>query len=175
MSRREIKAITPDKIEDFVKLYEVFRNSPYYEAWTKDNIREEFKDLYKNGHVYGYYLNNECVGLVTFRPMRFKDNHPVYYEHPEKVAYLADITVLEEHRKKGIGTELMQYAFEVLRKEGFEVVYMKTLEIGKSMSYGIAIKSGFRLLEGVTSIDRMERVIKERAEDDIKIYLEKTL
>ena len=175
MDKRKIKAITPNKIEDFIKMYEVFKDQPYYEAWTENMIREEYEDLYKVGHIYGYYLDGECVGLITFRPMRLKDHHPVYYEHPEKVAYLADITVLQEHRKKGIGTGLMQYAFDVLREEGFEVLYMKTLEIGKSMSYGIAVKSGFKLLEGVTSVDRMERIIKEREEEDVKIYLEKRL
>ena len=50
---------------------------------------------------------------------------------------------------------------------------MKTFEIGKSMFYGIAIKSGFKLLEGVTSVDKIERVIKERKEEDVKIFLEK--
>ena len=53
------------------------------------------------------------------------------------------------------------------------MVYMKALEISKSISYGITIKYGFKLLEGVTSIDKMERVIKERKEEDVKIFLEK--
>ena len=171
MVKRRIGAITPDKIEDFMNLYKVFRNPPYYEAWTDQMIRDEYYDLLEDGHVCGYYLDDVCVGLITFRPMRLKDLHPIHYEHPEKVAYLADITVLQEYRGKGIGTCLMRYSFEVLRREGFERVYMKTLEVGKSMSYGIAIKSGFKLLEGVTSVDKMERLIKERNEEDIKIYL----
>ena len=173
--RRNIKVINPNKIEDFIKMYEVFKNSPYYEDWTEKMIRDEYEDLHKSGHVYGYYLNSECIGLVTFRPMRIIDNHPIFYEHPDKVAYLADITVLQEHRRKGVGTALMQYSFDILKKEGFEVVYMKTLEIGKSMSYGIAIKSGFKLLEGVTSVDTMKRTNNERQEEDVKIYLEKIL
>lgn len=175
MVKRRIGAITPDKIEDFMNLYKVFRNPPYYEAWTDQMIRDEYYDLLKDGHVCGYYLDDVCVGLITFRPMRLKDLHPIHYEHPEKVAYLADIAVLQEYRGKGIGTCLMRYAFEVLRREGFERVYMKTLEIDKSMSYGIAIKLGFKLLEGVTSVDKMERLIKERNEEDIKIYLDKEL
>ncbi len=175
MEKREIRTITPDRIADFIRMYEVFRDPPYYEAWTETMIREEYEDLYRSGHVYGCYLDDECVGLITFRPMRLEDHHPVHYEHPEKAAYLADITVLPDHRKKGIGTDLLEYAFDVLREEGFEVFYMKTLEIEKSMSYGIAVKTGFRLLEGVTSVDRMKRVIPEREEEDVKIYLEKWL
>ena len=175
LDKSNIKAITPDKIDDFTKVYEVFIEAPYYEAWTKKMIQEEYESLSKNGHIYGYYLNNECIGLVTFRPMRLNDNHPVHYEHSEKVAYLADLAVLKNHRRKGVGTALMQYALDIMKEEGFEIVYMKTLEIGKSMSYNIAVKSGFKLLEGVKSIDKMERVIKERNEEDIKIYLEKQL
>ncbi len=175
MMKRRIGAITPDKIDDFINLYKVFKNPPYYEAWSDEMICEEYKNLLTDGYVCGYYLNDSCVGLVTFRPMRLKDLHPVHYEHPEKVAYLADITVLSEYRGQGIGTCLMRYACEVLRREGFEKVYMKTLEVGKSMSYDIAIKLGFKLLEGVTSVDRMERTVKEREEEDVKIYLDKEL
>lgn len=69
----------------------------------------------------------------------------------------------------------MNYALDILKKEGYKKVYMKTLEVGKSISYGIAIRLGFKLLEGVTSIDTMERNNSEKQEFDIKIYLEKEL
>lgn len=174
--KRRIEQITPIRIEDFIKLYKVFRNAPYYEDWTDELIIEEYNSLLTDGYVYGCYLEEDnCVGLITFRPMHLEDLHPVHYEHPEKVAYLADITVLPEYRGQGIGTCLMQYALDVLKEEGFEKVYMKTLEVGKSMSYGIAVKLGFKLLDGVTSIDRMKRVIKERNEEDVKIFLDREL
>lgn len=175
MLTRKIKAITPDAIEDFIEAYKVFCNPPYSEAWTESMIKDEYYSLTKYGHVYGYYIGEKCVGTVTFRKMLLKDEHPVYYEHPEKVAYLSDLTVLEEYRRKGIGTELMKYALKVMKDEKFERVYMKTLEIGKSMSYSIAIKQGFKLLEGVNSIDKMSRLCKERKEEDLKIYLDREL
>ena len=52
---------------------------------------------------------------------------------------------------------------------------MKMFEVGKSMSYGIVIKLGFKLLEGVNSIDTMERFDSNRSEKDFKIYLDKEL
>ena len=64
---------------------------------------------------------------------------------------------------------------KILKEKGFERVYMKTLQVGKSMSYGIAIKHGFKLLEGVTSVDKMPRTVAGVPEEDIKIYLEKEL
>ena len=69
----------------------------------------------------------------------------------------------------------MKFALKVMKEEGYERVYMKTLELGKSMSYGIAVKLGFKLLEGVNSIDRMKRLRKERKEEDLKIYLDREL
>ena len=175
MMTRRIEAITPDKVKDFVKAYKVFCNPPYCEAWTDTMIIEEYIELTKYGHVYGYYIGNECVGTVTFRTMLLKDRHPVHYDHPNKIAYLADLTVLQEYRGNGIGTELMKYALEVMKQEGYERVYMKTLEVGKSMSYGIAVKLGFKLLEGVNSIDKMNRLQEERKEEDLKIYLDREL
>ena len=175
MITRKIEAITPEKVKDFVKVYKVFCDAPYYEAWTDAMILEEYEELVKYGHVYGYYIGEECIGTATFRTMLLKDKHPVHYSNPQKTAYFADLTVLKEYRGKGIGTELMKYALEIMKKEGYERVYMKTLEIGKSMSYGIAVKLGFKLLKGVNSIDKMNRLQKERKEEDLKIYLDKEL
>ena len=85
------------------------------------------------------------------------------------------MTVLKEYRGNGIGTSLMKYAIDMLKKEGFEKVYMKTLEIGKSMSYSIAIKLGFNLLDEITSVDTMKRTDERVDKNDIKIYLERKL
>jgi len=170
-----IRSIIPENVEDFVELYKIFRNPPYEEDWTDDEIYAQYKDLYKNGYVHGYYCEGECIGLVTFREMRLEDGHPVHYSDSEKVAYLADIIVLPEFRRRGVGTRLMENALDTLKYNDFTKVYMKTLEIGKSMSYGIAIKLGFKLIEGVTSIDTMKRTSATRKESDIKIYLDREL
>ncbi len=173
--KREIAAIRSDRIDDFINVFKVFRGAPYYEDWTDDLLVEEYNDLVSTGFVYGYYIDNKCVGLITFRPMRSTDHHPIYYEHPEKVAYFSDFAVLNEYQNQGIGTELIRYMLKILKEKGFERVYMKTLQVGKSMSYGIAIKHGFKLLEGVTSVDKMPRTVAGVPEEDIKIYLEKEL
>ena len=172
---RNIKEITYTEIQDFINAFKVFRDAAYYEDWTEKMIREEYELLTQKGHVYGYYINGKCVGIVTFRPMRLEDHPPVHYDNPEVVAYLSDITVFQNYRGKGIGTKLMKYALNMIKKEGYERVYMKTLEVGKSMSYNIAVRQGFKLLEGVTSIDRMKRCVKDRKEEDLKIYLDMSL
>ena len=70
MDENNIKTITQNIIEDFIKLYEVFKEASYFEALAKSMIIEEYEDLYKSGHIYDYYLNKECVCLITFRQMR---------------------------------------------------------------------------------------------------------
>lgn len=173
--KREIKAIELSKIKDFMEVFKVFRGAPYYEDWTDEAIVEEYNELYETGFIYGYYIDEQCVGIITFRPMKVTDHHPIYYEHPKKVAYFSDYAVLEAFQGHGIGTELMQHMIKILQDEHFEIVYMKTLEVGKSMSYGIAVKHGFKLIKGVTSLDRMGRTVEGVSEEDVKIYLEKKL
>lgn len=175
MNARKIKEIKPEEINDFIDVYKVFRLPPYSEAWTDEMITEEYFVLIKYGHVFGYYIDDRCVGIITCRKMFVSDGHPVLYEHPDEIAYLADIAVKKEFRGQGIGTELTKYVLDVLKKDGYKRVYMKTLEVGKSMSYGIVIKLGFKLLEGVNSIDTMERLDPNRSEKDFKIYLDKEL
>jgi len=170
---RKIKAIKRERIDDFIKLYKVFRDPPYNEDWTDEAMVAEYDDLSSTGFVCGYYIDDVCVGLITFRPFRLDDRHPVLYDEQDRVAYLSDITVLSEYRNKGIGTTLMRYCFTVLKKENFATVYMKTLAKG-SMSYGIAIKLGFEKLD-VTSVDTRNRTVEGRDVDDVKIYLEKKL
>lgn len=92
---RNIKEITYTEIQDFINAFKVFRDAPYYEDWTEKMIREEYELLTQKGHVYGYYINGKCVGIVTFRPMRLEDHPPVHYDNPEVVAYLSDITVFQ--------------------------------------------------------------------------------
>lgn len=172
---RKIKVIGPTNIDDFINVYKVFREAPYHEDWSDEAIIDEYNDLNAIGFVYGYYIDNKCVGIITFRPMKLTDNHPIYYEHPEKVAYFSDFAVLKAYQGQGIGTALIRHMLNVLKEEHFEIVYMKTLEVGKSMSYGIAVKHGFKLIDGVTSVDKMARTVSDVSEEDVKIYLDKVL
>lgn len=172
MISRNIKEITPKEIKDFISVYKVFRGHPYYEDWTEKLIIEEFGRLTQYGKIYGYYTKGICVGIVTYR-CTLQEDHPVYYEQADTV-YLADIAVLKQYRGKGIGTKLMKYALVKMKEDGYIRVYMKTLEIGKSMSYNIAIEQGFQLLKGVRSIDTMKKIGK-REEGDVKIYLTRKL
>ena len=85
--------------------------------------------------------------------------------------YLSDVTVLKEYRNHGIGTELMKFALIDSKKRGYQIAYMRTLQPGQSMSYGIAVKLGFSLLEE-TEIVIKERQNKNRDIADKRIFLD---
>lgn len=165
-----IREIKPENYRDFYKMYKVFEDPPYSEKFSDEEIFNEYKLLTSGGHVYGYYDKDNCIGLVTYNKKIYY-HHPIYYEYPEKVAYLSDVTVLQEYRGKGIGTTLMKYALLKAKEEGFKIMYMRTLQPGQSMSYGIAIKLGFKKLCATEFVTK-ERHDKKRNTVDERIFLE---
>lgn len=165
-----IRKIEIENYGDFYKMYKVFENPPYSEKFTDEEILQEYELLTSGGHVYGYYKNGICIGLVTFNKSILY-NHPIHYDHPNKVVYLSDVTVLEEYRGQGIGTELMKYAIEIAKHEGYEVMYMRTLQPEQSMSYGIALRLGFKKREETEDILR-ERHDLNRDKLDKRIFLD---
>lgn len=66
MENMNIKAITPEKMQDFISLYRVFEEPPYEESYTEEFIIGEYKRLSRLGNVYGYYIDNKCVGMTAF-------------------------------------------------------------------------------------------------------------
>lgn len=180
MENMNIMAITPEKIQDFISLYRVFEEPPYEEFYTEEIIINEYKRLSRLGNVYGYYIDNKCVGMTAFYKSANENGpvdpeHPIHYEHPEKVAYFSDVTVLKEYRGRGIGSKLMEFALEKSKEEGCTKMYMRTLQKGQSMSYNIAVKHGFKVLENVEQCVVQERVSTERSIEDCRIFLEKAL
>ena len=172
--KEKIREIMEDCYPDFSEIYGgVFGMPPYSEVFTEEEMRDEYALLTSSGHVYGYYEGEKCIGIVTFNNKECY-NHPVCYNPEKKVAYLSDVAVLPEYRNKGIGTALMKHVVNCARNEGYNIIYMRTLKPGESMSYGIALKLGFILLEETEVIER-ERTDENRNTKDVRIFLEKTL
>lgn len=165
-----IREIKKENYQDFYKMYKVFEQPPYSEKFSDEEILDEYKLLTSGGRVYGYYNQGICIGMVTYNKNLLYE-HPIYYEQPEKVVYLSDVTVLKEFRGKGIGTTLMKYAIEKAKEEGYEIMYMRTLQPGQSMSYGIALKLGFKKLAETETVIR-ERHDKGRDTVDERIFLD---
>ena len=135
------------KLEDFKNVYQVFTGEPYNESFTEEELNSIFTKYKQEGYIYGAFNEEECIGLIAIERGTRKEQ-PVKYESG-KTMYLADVAVLNQYRNSGLGTQLMVYGLMQSKKMGYDRIYMRTLEEGKSMSYGIAKKIGFRQLPGM--------------------------
>lgn len=143
------------KLEDFKRVYRVFSGPPYNEKYTEEELEEIFIQYQQTGYLYGAYTQDGCVGLIALERGR-QEGQPVSFEG-EKVMYLADVAVLGEYRRKGVGNQLMLYGVMQSKQLGYDRLYMRTLETG-SMSYGIARRIGFQQIPGAQQGVERERV-----------------
>lgn len=149
----QIKELT--NLEDFKKVYKVFSGPPYNEKYTEEELEEIFKEYQEKGYMYGAYNNEECVGMIALE-RGVKQDQPVNFRD-KNVMYLADVAVLNNYRRKGLGNQLMLYGVIQSKMLGYEKLYMRTLERG-SMSYGIALKIGFKQIPNLLQSVKKERV-----------------
>lgn len=162
----QIKEIT--KLEDFKRVYKVFSGPPYNEKYTEEELEEIYREYKENGYIYGAYNDSECIGMIALE-CGVKSNQPVNFNN-QKVMYLADIAVLNDYRRKGLGNQLMLYGVMQSKIMGYEKMYMRTLKSG-SMSYGIASKIGFRQIPNIVQDVEKER-ISGQTETMQNIFLE---
>lgn len=141
-------------LDDFKKVYMVFSGPPYNEKYTDEELEEIFREYQEKGYIYGAYNDKDCVGLIALEKGA-KADQPVNYKN-ENVMYLADVAVLDEYRRKGLGNQLMIYGVMQSKLLGYDKLYMRTLERG-SMSYGIAKRIGFKQIPNLYQSVERER------------------
>jgi len=149
----QIKELTD--VEDFKKVYRVFSGPPYNEKYTEEELEEIFREYKQKGYIYGAFGEEGCVGLIALE-RGVKTEHPVEFKN-ENVMYLADVAVLGEFRRRGLGNQLMIYGVMQSKILGFNRLYMRTLERG-SMSYGIASRIGFKQIPNAFQSVERERI-----------------
>ena len=159
-----------EKKEDFKKVFKVFREYPYNELWPDIEIEEEFKKIKDIGRVIGCYYKENCIGIITFYDI-IRNEHPITYGKNNKVLYFSDIAVLKEFRNNGIATKLLKYMIEFATTNAYDIIYMRTMQPDKSMSYSMVVKNGFTVVNGVTEDKKMSRV-SGNVESDQRIFLE---
>lgn len=93
-------------------LKDVFNNNISY---------EEMQNLYKMAknnkdiHVLGYYINDSLVGTVTLNIATLPSG---------KTATIWDLAILEEYRRLGIATKLMNRAEEIVKQEDVTKIWL---------------------------------------------------
>ena len=74
-----------------------YKESQGHSLLTYDELVDMFNT---NLQIYGYFLNNDIIGLISYK---IKDDY----------VKIKDIVVLPEHQNKGIGTRLMSHLVSI--------------------------------------------------------------
>lgn len=165
---------------DFLKVFKVFMDEPFYEAWTEEEMLEEFKSYENNnGIIFGLYNEENIKGLITL-VYKSIESHPVKFANSQDIVYLSDVATLKETRKKGVGTKLTIHALDYLRSlNKFKYIYTRTNVVG-SYSIGIFKKQGFEVIRDekgniITQWISFPRVREDIPEQDERLFLIKKL
>jgi ribosomal protein S18 acetylase RimI-like enzyme len=114
-----------NNFKDFQEVFKVFMSEPFFEAWTEEDMKEEFEDIKSHGEILGYYTNFDIAGLLTLIDGA-KESHPVKFENPEKVIYISDVATKKEYRGKGYARILLDSMLEQARSLGYELFTFTT-------------------------------------------------
>jgi [ribosomal protein S18]-alanine N-acetyltransferase len=113
------------------------------DAWTEQQVEEELLSAHRSAWVFG----TPAVGyVVTTRPGA-----------PGDTVDLHRIAVRADHRRRGVGTALLETALASVREEGAQRVL---LEVGAENHGAIA----FYEAEECTEIDRRPRYYRDGAD-----------
>ena len=157
--------------EDFLNVFLVFCGSPFFEYWTTEMVLDVYNSFnVKDGFIFGYYLNNKCVGILTLRPI-IPSEHPVSFPINSKTMYLSDVATLPEYRGMRIGTQLFMYGIQHTKVLGYDNIYLRTNEKEISMSYLIAEKCGFSEIKGVSQDVEFPRINSDIPTTDRRIFM----
>ncbi|HMO57656.1 MAG TPA: GNAT family N-acetyltransferase [Roseiflexaceae bacterium] len=113
----------------------------YYAARTPADIARDFlAEAHREGLPVRLlaFADGEVAGTITLRDQALS-SIPGY--HPG----LGGLLVVEQHRGRGIGTELVRAGMQLARQQGYERVYATTIT-----ARGILERLGWKLIEVVS-------------------------
>ena len=110
--------------------------TPFYTSILSTNP-ETFLVVEYKGRIIGYHMGRIEYGL-TFRGMpRFV-----------KKGHVISIAVLEEHRRKGVGTMLIKTALEEFAKKGCEVSFLE-VRVSNEPAINLYKKLGYEIVDRI--------------------------
>lgn len=127
------KAIKKDFKEISKTYMEGFSEPPYKEKWTlkkaikKINIFSQYCDIWK------IEFKKEIIGFVIINSNQWL---------PGKIAFIEDIAIKKEFRKKGIASKTMNKIMKIYKDRGFE--YSMAIVNKKSPAYYMWSKIGMK-------------------------------
>ncbi len=170
---------TVKKIEmykDFKKIIQVFKEPPFSEILTERDMMEEFESYLTNGVSYGYYYNDQILGFIGILK-GIQEEHPIKFYNSDEVLYINGIAVLNEYRKYGIATKLMNHTISEIDFYKFCAIYLRTNYIGSKLE-NIALKSGFEKVTENGKVVTQDVTFKRNTgeiDTDKRMFMVKTL
>jgi len=110
-----IVKVTMDNIDEVLPLireYQEFYGVKSINEQKNKSFFSQFAQSSEKGMLHMYRLDDTCIGFTTIY-RAFSSTRA------EEVAVLNDLYVKQEHRAKGYGRALIEYAFKIAKEEGF--------------------------------------------------------
>lgn len=150
--------------EDFKSVFKVYEKFRFGEGQAEEKISEEYTSIaLKSGLVWGYYIDERCVSILTMYSQIYGE-HPIIYPENKKVMYFSSLITLEEYRKRGIATKLLKNALEFCVEHDYEHAYFRTSSnVEQAMFNNIAKECGFFQVSSVNQCNNAQIIdeIKE--------------
>lgn len=163
-----------ENFSEFALVFKVFESFPFFEKWTEEEVRKEFDMNLANGHIFGYYEDDTCVGFISMRN-QCPHEHPVHYGHENsRVVYFSDLAVLPQYRRRGIATQLLEYALENSISENYEFAYLR-INDNNPMAFDIAKKQGFCKEYDVCEVVSIPHTNVGKNTEEFRIFMSKKL
>lgn len=93
----------------------------YFKEYNYKAIKEEFKKLIEKKQFVFLLLedNQQAVGYAWIEMKEYPESA---FKKSYKVVYVHQISILSTQRKKGYGTNLMNYIYKLAREQGIDRV-----------------------------------------------------
>jgi predicted N-acetyltransferase YhbS len=117
------------------------------EYYAERTLADMAQDFYSEANRDGLpvrlvaFTDGELAGTITLRERAFQ-------ALPEYFPGLGGLFVVERHRGRGLGTELVRAGMNVAQEQGFQRVYAVT-----GMAHGILERLGWTLIQAVSDGD----------------------
>jgi GNAT superfamily N-acetyltransferase len=115
-------------------LLDAFKDPPFNETATLNNVLKSVEFYIKTGFISIAEINEEIVGVLVFKT-------ELYWEGP--VIIPVDLAVKKDYRRQGIGTALLKNLELHAKNNGFKKILFKTnknslaVELYKKLGYEI--------------------------------------
>lgn len=155
--------------KDWLTMQEWFATKPFYELLSLDDILDYYKE-FQDGGIYCANIEYEeghsyPVSLISWKGAK-ETEHPITFEDISKVSYISDSMTIPSYRKRGLQANLMLYALREMKKNGYEYVYLRTVEesemntLAKKAGMNLCMKDN-KVIKQITKTPRSIQYIEE--------------